>query len=494
MKILIANRGEIVIRVAKTAMKLNLIPCGIYSEADKNSLFIKHCKESVNIGGFNAIDSYLRKDKVINAAKQLGCELVHPGYGFLAENAQFSELCQKEGLAFVGPSPETLKISGDKLKAKTVASKVSPVLQGQEVSQEDDALEVAKSVGYPVILKATRGGGGRGLRIANSQDDLKRVFNSSRNESLISFGSGSMFVEKYLENPRHIEVQIIGDNSGVIHLGERECSIQRRHQKLIEETPSLALTNKMRENLTQSAIAIMEELGYDNAGTVEFLFKNDKFYFMEVNSRIQVEHPITEEVTGVDIVEQQIRVASGMGLSVKQKDILPNGHAIECRINAEHPISFVPYPGTVDIFDPPRGIGVRVDSAMYSGYTIPPYYDSLIAKLICHGKTRNDAIDMMLQSLMSFKISGIPSTVPFHISALNDQRFRDGKYDTSFIDQLKPYSTREGEIASAILSLLPKKIKFLNKNALEEPWLKSRHSFSNESIPGLDIFSRHRWS
>jgi acetyl-CoA carboxylase biotin carboxylase subunit len=494
LKILIANRGEIVIRVAKTAMKLNLIPCGIYSQADNDSLFIKHCKESVNIGGFTAVDSYLRMDKVINAAKQLGCELVHPGYGFLAENAQFSELCHREGLGFVGPSPDTLKISGDKLKAKRVASKVSPVLQGQEVSQEDDALQAAKSVGYPVILKATRGGGGRGLRIANSQDDLKRVFNSSRNESLISFGSASLFVEKYIENPRHIEVQIIGDKSDVIHLGERECSIQRRHQKLIEETPSPALTNKMRETITQTAIAIMKELGYDNAGTVEFLFKNDRFYFMEVNSRIQVEHPITEEVTGIDIVEQQIRVTSGMGLTVKQRDISPNGHAIECRINAEHPISFVPYPGTVDTFDPPQGIGVRVDSAMYSGYTIPPYYDSLIAKLICHGKTRSDAINMMLQSLMSFKISGIPSTVPFHISALNDQRFRGGKYDTSFIDQLKPYSTEEGEIASAILSLLPKKIKFLNNDVLEDPWLKSRHNFSNESISGLDLFSRHRWS
>ncbi|HEY7080179.1 MAG TPA: biotin carboxylase N-terminal domain-containing protein, partial [Nitrososphaeraceae archaeon] len=285
MKILIANRGEIVTRIAKTAVKLNLIPCGIYSEADNNSLFIKHCKESVNIGGFSAADSYLRMDKVINAAKQLGCELVHPGYGFLAENAQFSEVCQKEGLGFVGPSLDTLKISGDKLKSKAVASKVSPVLQGQEVSQEDDALQAAESIGYPIILKATRGGGGRGLRIANSQDDLKRVFNSSRNESLISFGSGSLFIEKYLENPRHIEVQIIGDKSDVIHLGERECSIQRRHQKLIEETPSPALTNKMREAITQAAIAIMKELGYNNAGTVEFLFKNDRFYFMEVNSR-----------------------------------------------------------------------------------------------------------------------------------------------------------------------------------------------------------------
>jgi acetyl/propionyl-CoA carboxylase alpha subunit len=371
---------------------------------------------------------------------------------------------------------------------------VSPVLQGQEVSQEDDALRAAKSIGYPIILKATRGGGGRGLRIANSQDDLKRVFNSSRNESLISFGSGSLFIEKYLENPRHIEVQIIGDKSDVIHLGERECSIQRRHQKLIEETPSPALTNKMREAITQAAIAIMKELGYNNAGTVEFLFKNDRFYFMEVNSRIQVEHPITEEVTGVDIVEQQLRIASGMGLTVKQKDISPNGHAIECRINAEHPISFVPYPGTVDVFDPPQGIGVRVDSAMHSGYTIAPYYDSLIAKLICHGKTRSDTIDMMLQSLMSFKISGIPSTVPFHISALNDHRFREGKYDTSFIHQLKPYSTKDGEIASAILSVLPKKIKFLNNSVLEDPWLKSRHRFSNESISGLDLFLRYRWS
>jgi len=494
LKILIANRGEIVIRVAKTSSKLNLIPCGIYSEADKNSLFIKYCKESVNIGGFTAADSYLRMDKVINAAKQLGCDLIHPGYGFLAENIAFSELCKKEGLSFVGPSPNAMKISGDKIKAKKVASKVSPVLEGQEVSKEEDALKVAQRIGYPVILKATRGGGGRGLRIANSSDDLKRVFNSSRNESMISFGSASLFIEKYIQNPRHIEIQILGDNSDIIHLGERECSVQRRHQKLIEETPSPALTNKMREAITHTAIAIMKEIKYDNAGTVEFLFKDGKFYFMEVNSRIQVEHPITEEVTDIDIVEQQLNVATGTGLTIKQEDIKPIGHAIECRINAEHPLSFVPYPGTVKTFGPPEGIGIRVDSALYPGYIIPPFYDSLIAKLICHGGNRKEAIEKMKQSLLSFKISGIPSTIPFHISALNDSRFLDGDYNTSFIDQLKPYSTKEGEIASAILSQLPKKTKFIKNNAHKDLWMKSRFNFSNESSSGQDLFSNFRWN
>jgi acetyl-CoA carboxylase biotin carboxylase subunit len=494
LKILIANRGEIVIRVAKTSSKLNLIPCGIYSEADKNSLFIKYCKESINIGGFTAADSYLRMDKVIDAAKQLGCDLIHPGYGFLAENIAFSELCKKEGLSFVGPSPNAMKISGDKIKAKKIASKVSPVLEGQEVSEEEDALKVAQRIGYPVILKATRGGGGRGLRIANSSDDLKKVFNSSRNESMISFGSASLFIEKYIQNPRHIEIQILGDNSDIIHLGERECSVQRRHQKLIEETPSPALTNKMRETITHTAIAIMNEIKYDNAGTVEFLFKDGKFYFMEVNSRIQVEHPITEEVTDIDIVEQQLNVATGTGLTIKQEDIKHKGHAIECRINAEHPLSFVPYPGTVKTFGPPEGIGIRVDSALYPGYIIPPYYDSLIAKLICHGGNRKEAIEKMKQSLLAFKISGIPSTIPFHISALNDSRFLDGDYNTSFIDQLKPYSTKEGEIASAILSQLPKKTKFIKNNAHKDPWMKSRFNFSNESSSGQDLFSNFRWN
>lgn len=492
MKLLIANRGEIATRIVKSCNKLDIIPCGVYSEADKNSVYIKSLKETLNIGGFSATDSYLRMDKIVNAAKKLGCSMIHPGYGFLAENLQFCELCKKEGLVFVGPSAEVLKISGDKLRAKDLASRVAPVLEGKEVSKEDEALKVAGEIGYPVILKAARGGGGRGLRIAKSADDISKFINASRNESMISFGSDRLFIEKYLQHPKHIEVQILGDNSTIIQLGERECSVQRRHQKLIEETPSQILTEEMRKRITDTAIAIMKEMNYDSAGTVEFLFKNEHFYFMEVNSRIQVEHPVTEEVTGVDLVEQQINVASGAGLTIKQEDVKPRGHAIECRINAEHPLSFIPFAGTIKSFIPPvESENVRIDTALSAGSTVPPFYDSLIAKLICFADTRFDAIERMKQSLSMFRISGIPTTIPFHLSALNDTRFIEGSYDTSFVDDLKPYSAIDGEVASAILCQLPRKIKFLinEENLNENAWMKSRFNDSNFDR----YFSISRW-
>ena len=492
MKLLIANRGEIATRIVKSCNKLDIIPCGVYSEADKNSVYIKSLKETLNIGGFSATDSYLRMDKIVNAAKKLGCSMIHPGYGFLAENLQFSELCKKEGLVFVGPSAEVLKISGDKLRAKDLASRVAPVLEGKEVSKEDEALKVAGEIGYPVILKAARGGGGRGLRIAKSADDISKFINASRSESMISFGSDRLFIEKYLQHPKHIEVQILGDNSTIIQLGERECSVQRRHQKLIEETPSQILTEEMRKRITDTAIAIMKEMNYDSVGTVEFLFKNEHFYFMEVNSRIQVEHPVTEEVTGVDLVEQQINVASGAGLTIKQEDVKPRGHAIECRINAEHPLSFIPFAGTIKSFIPPvESENVRIDTALSAGSTVPPFYDSLIAKLICFADTRFDAIERMKQSLSMFRISGIPTTIPFHLSALNDTRFIEGSYDTSFVDDLKPYSAIDGEVASAILCQLPRKIKFLiNEGSLKEnAWMKSRFNDSNFDR----YFSISRW-
>lgn len=492
MKLLIANRGEIATRIVKSCNKLDIIPCGVYSEGDKNSVYIKSLKEALNIGGFTATDSYLKMDKIVNAAKKLGCIMIHPGYGFLAENLEFSELCKKEGLIFVGPSPEVLKVSGDKLRAKHTASRVAPVLEGKEVSTEDQALKVAYDIGYPVILKAARGGGGRGLRIAKSPDDISRVIDISRNESMISFGSDRLFIEKYIEQPRHIEVQILGDNSTIIQLGERECSVQRRHQKLIEETPSPALTHEMRKRITDTAIAIMKEMKYDSAGTVEFLFKNEHFYFMEVNSRIQVEHPVTEEVTGIDLVEQQINIASGTGLTIKQKDVKPRGHAIECRINAEHPLSFIPFAGTIKSFSPPFNTKhVRIDTALSTDSTIPPFYDSLIAKLICFGDSRYDAIERMKQSLSMFRISGIPTTIPFHLSALNDTRFIEGIYDTSFVDKLRPYSVVDGEVASAILCQLPRKIKFLinEESSNENVWMKSRFSESNFD----HYFSNSRW-
>ena len=475
-KVLIANRGEIVIRIARACRKIELIPCGIYSDVDKNSLHIQHCDPAMNIGGAMPSESYLRIDKIIDAAKKLGCDLIHPGYGFLAENRKFTESCKKNGLVFVGPSPRVMSITGDKVMARRIASKISPAVEGDEVSNETDALLLAERIGFPVILKAVEGGGGRGLRIVRSFPQLKDAFISSKNESMISFGSGRVYIEKYVENPRHIEVQILADahSSNIIHLGERECTIQRRHQKLIEETPSPALTLEMRKGITEKAIAIMKEIGYENAGTVEFLFKDGKFYFMEVNARIQVEHPITEAVTGVDIVERQLNIALGNGLPIKQQDIKPKGHAIECRINAEHPISFIPFPGTIEKFTPPEEDGVRIDTALYAGYTIPTYYDSLIAKLICVGNDRHESIEKMKRSLLSFRISGIPSTIPFHISALHDRRFIVGRYDTSFIDEMRSFSSKEGEIAAAILSLHPKKIEFLKSEKEKDPWMDSR--------------------
>ena len=438
-KVLIANRGEIVIRIANTCKRIGFIPCGIYSDADKDALYIKYCDESLNIGGVLSNESYLDMSKMINAAKKLDCNFIHPGYGFLSEKSEFAELCNKEGLVFVGPSSDVLRLSGDKVLAKQVASAFVPVAEGKELSNLDEALDLADKIGYPLIIKATKGGGGRGLRIINTPNDLRNNFLISKKEAKISFGSDRVYIEKYIQNPRHIEVQILGDRSHVIHLGERECSVQRRHQKLIEETPSPALTSETRRKLTKTAIEIMKEIKYDNAGTVEFLFKEEQFYFMEINSRIQVEHPITEAVTGIDIVEQQLNIASDKGLLLEQGKIKASGHAIECRINAENPLTFTPYPGLVKQFLPPKNYDIRIDSSIYSGYSIPPFYDSLIAKVICIGASRKDSIDRMKRALLSFRISGIPTTIPFHISALNDNRFLDGIYDTSFIDYMKLY-------------------------------------------------------
>jgi acetyl/propionyl-CoA carboxylase alpha subunit len=340
------------------------------------------------------------------------------------------------------------------------------------VTDQDQASKVAERIGYPVIIKAVEGGGGRGLRIAGSREELVNLFLLSKNESKISFGSDRLYLEKYLANPKHIEVQILADYDSTVHLGERECSIQRRYQKLIEETPSPTLTKETRDEMTETAIKIINEIGYNNAGTVEFLYKDGRFYFMEINARIQVEHPITEEVTGIDIVEQQIHIATGDGLTIKQEDINPKGHAIECRINAENPITFAPYPGKIDQFIPPIGEGIRVDTALYEGYSIPVFYDSLIAKLVCLGHCRDEAIDRMKKSLLSFRISGIPSTISFHQSAMNDIEFLTGKYDTSFINKMKQFSPRNGEIAAAIFSLLPRRIQFIKSQELRDAWIQ----------------------
>jgi acetyl/propionyl-CoA carboxylase alpha subunit len=431
--------------------------------------------------------------KIMDAAKKMGCSFIHPGYGFLAEKSEFAEVCVKEGLVFIGPSPGVLRISGDKVLAKKVASAFAPVADGKELSNVEEAIETADRIGYPLILKATKGGGGRGLRIINTPSDLSEYFAVSKKEATISFGSDRIYIEKYIQNPRHIEVQILGDKSHIIHLGERECSIQRRHQKLIEETPSPGLSEETRSELTKRAVTIMKEIKYDNAGTIEFLFKDGAFYFMEINSRIQVEHPITEAVTGVDIVEQQLNIASGKGLSLEQDEIKVKGHAIECRINAENPFTFAPYPGLVKQFRPPQDSSIRVDSSLYSGYAIPPFYDSLLAKVISVGKSRKDSIEKMKRALLSFRISGIPSTIPFHLSALNDERFSDGVYTTSFVDNLRYYSDKESEIAAAIFVRLPKKIQYVQEKGMSDPWLESRYQSYGKSERDFYHDNALRW-
>jgi acetyl-CoA carboxylase biotin carboxylase subunit len=492
-KVLISNRGEIVIRIANTCKRLGFVPCGIYSNADKNALHTKHCKEALDIGGDFPQENYLNMDKIIDAAKKMDCDYIHPGYGFLSEKSEFAQLCISEGFVFVGPSPNVLELSGNKVLAKQVASAFAPVAEGKEISNVDEGLELADRIGYPVILKATKGGGGRGLRIINTISDLRDSFDISKKEAATSFGSDRVYIEKYIENPRHIEVQILGDKSHIIHLGERECSIQRRHQKLIEETPSPALTEETRKELTNTASAIMKEIKYDNAGTVEFLFKDGKFYFMEINSRIQVEHPITEAVTGIDIVEQQLNIASDKGLLLGQDEVKSKGHAIECRINAENPFTFTPHPGLVKKFLPPKDNNIRIDSSLYSGYAVPPFYDSLLAKVISIGESRRESIERMRHALPSFRISGIPSTIPFHLSALNDNRFLDGNYDTSFIDGLRYYSDRDCEIAAAIFVSLSKRIQYLLKKEEKDPWLKSRCNPYIESDGAFYFNNMMRW-
>jgi acetyl-CoA carboxylase biotin carboxylase subunit len=497
-KVLIANRGEIAIRVAKTSKRVGIKPCGIYSDADIESLHLRFCDETINIGGLTPLQSYLDVNKVIEATNRLGCDMIHPGYGFLSESANFANRCKKEGIIFVGPSAEVMATSGDKVKTRNAASKIASVVPGGEVSNEKEAFSLAYKIGFPVILKAVEGGGGRGLRILRSAKELKERFLSAQTESMMSFGSNRVYIEQYLENPKHIEVQIIADKSDVIQLGERECSIQRRYQKLIEETPSPALKDKMRQDILNEAVSIMKEIGYDNTGTVEFIFKGNKYFFMEINARIQVEHPVTELVTGVDIVEQQLRAALGQGLSVKQEMISSKGHAIECRINAEHPLSFAPVSGKVNKFVAPVGEGIRVDSALYSGYSIPPFYDSLIAKLICHGSDRKEAIDRMNSALSAFRISGIPTSIPFHISALRDIRFADGTYNTSFAEDVKFYSSKVGELAAAIMTVISKrsrpKIVYM-KQVLEkgdDSWNVSRFDWTDPCDTHLPIHT-FRW-
>jgi acetyl-CoA carboxylase biotin carboxylase subunit len=441
-KVLIANRGEIALRVICACKELGVRTVAVYSEADRNSLHVRFADEAICIGPPRSAESYLNVPAVISAAEIADVDAIHPGYGLLSENANFAEVCRASNIKFIGPPPEVTRLMGEKEKARMAMKKAKvPILPGSEgvIQSEGEALEWAKSVGYPVILKASAGGGGRGMRVIRSKDELPALFQAAHTEAANAFGNGDLYMEKFIEQPRHIEFQVLADQHGnVMSLGERECSIQRRHQKLIEEAPSLQVDAKMREEIGKTIRRCLEQIGYQNAGTIEFLMDEDgKLYFIEMNTRIQVEHPVTEMVTGIDLVKAQLRIACGEKLS----DILPpgpipiRGHAIECRINAEHPEKFTPSAGKITAFNVPGGNGVRVDTAQYGEGVVPPYYDSLIAKLIVHGNDRFEAMERMKRALDMFVVQGIHTTIPLHRKIFDDEEFRAGKFDTKFMER-----------------------------------------------------------
>ncbi len=440
-KILIANRGEIALRIVQACREMGIQTVAVHSTADAESLHVTYADEAICIGPPPSGESYLNISSIISAAEITGAEAVHPGYGFLAENAHFAEVLAECNLRWIGPAPGHIRLMGDKAEARNTARKAGvPVLPGSQRAVEgaDEAKSLAKEVGYPVILKAAAGGGGRGMRIVHDEESLEHQYNTARAEAEGAFGDGTIYLEKYLVEPRHVEFQIFADSHGkVIHLGERECSIQRRHQKLIEESPSPALTPELREEMGVAAIRLAEHVGYENAGTVEFLLDIDgSFYFMEMNTRIQVEHPVTETVTGVDLIKLQLEVAAGAKLDVPT-GLTARGHSIECRINAEHPERFTPSPGRIDTFHPPGGPGVRLDTHVYEDYVVPPFYDSLIAKLVVHGGDRTEAIQRMLRALDFFVVEGIDTTIPLHRRIMEDPVFRSGEFSTRFMESFQ---------------------------------------------------------
>ncbi|HEX2190276.1 MAG TPA: acetyl-CoA carboxylase biotin carboxylase subunit [Longimicrobiaceae bacterium] len=439
-KVLIANRGEIALRVIRACKELGIRTVAVYSEADRESLHVRFADEEVCIGPPPARDSYLNIPRIIAAAEITGADAIHPGYGFLAENAEFSEICERSEITFIGPTPEQIRLMGDKATARRTMQEVGvPIVPGTgAVSDPEEALEAAGGIGFPVLIKAAAGGGGKGMRVAKDADDFVRQFTMARNEAAAAFNDDTVYVEKYLARPRHIEFQILGDQHGrVIHMGERDCSIQRRHQKLIEEAPSPALSPELRERMGEAAVRGAKAIDYVGAGTIEMLLDEDgSFYFMEMNTRIQVEHPVTEMVTGYDLVKEQIRAAAGLPLSVHQGPVELRGHAIECRINAEDPYrNFAPSPGTIHTFHPPGGPGVRVDTHAYAGYRVPPFYDSLLGKLIAHGATREEALARMRHSLSSFVVEGVHTTIPFLLEVLDSAEFSAGEVDTKFLER-----------------------------------------------------------
>jgi acetyl-CoA carboxylase biotin carboxylase subunit len=439
-KVLVANRGEIALRVIRACKELGIKTVAIHSEADALALHVRAADEKVCVGPAESALSYRNIPNVLSAAEITGVDAIHPGYGFLSENAHFAEVCESIGIKFIGPSSENIAMMGDKAKAREIVAKRGlPVTPGSpgELRSEEDALQAAQKIGFPVIIKATAGGGGRGMRVVNKADDLGRAFQAAQAEAKSTFGNDGVYLERYFLEPRHIEVQILADQYGrVVHLGERDCSIQRRHQKLVEETPSPVVDDKLRREIGRVAVEAVKAAHYRNVGTVEFLLDKDRqFYFMEVNTRIQVEHPITEMVTGIDLIKEQIRLAAGHPLSIRQQDVTLTGHSLECRINAEDPEKFTPSPGTITKYSPPGGFGIRVDSAMESGSVVVPYYDSMIAKLITHGRDRQESAARMKRALGEFIIEGIKTTIPLHRRILDDPDFQKGHVSTTFLER-----------------------------------------------------------
>ena len=441
-KVLIANRGEIAVRIMRACKELGTATVAVFSDADSKALFVRYADEKYNIGPGPASQSYLQKQKIIDVALKTKTEGIHPGYGFMAENAEFAEMCHKNGIEFIGPPVSSMKLMGSKIDSKKSMMKAGVhVVPGvtEAIADHERAKDIAHEIGYPIMLKASAGGGGIGIQQVDDEKQMEKALASVKQLAKNSFGDDSVFIEKFIEDPRHIEYQVIGDKKGnIIHLYERECSVQRRHQKLIEETPSCALTPELRKEIGKQAVLAAKTAGYYNAGTCEFMFKDGKYYFLEMNTRLQVEHPITEATTGIDLAREQLRVASGLELENSQEDIHPRGHAIECRINAEDPLNnFMPAPSKIIRYAEPSGPGIRIDSGVYQGFTIPPFYDSMIAKLIIWAEDRSRCIDRTKRALWEFQIGGVRHNIPFHQVVMNNPQWIKGKYDTSFIPRYK---------------------------------------------------------
>ena len=438
-KVLIANRGEIALRILRACREMGISSVAVHSTADANAMHVRLADESVCIGPPAARLSYLNTSAILTAASITGADAIHPGYGFLSENADFAEMVAEHDIAFIGPTAAHIRLMGDKIAAKQAARDAGiPVVPGSdgEITDFADAKRWADKIGYPVLIKAAAGGGGRGMKVARDAAALHEAFDFARNEAEAAFGNGAVYMERYLDRPRHIEIQVIADSEGnVVHLGERDCSLQRRHQKILEESPSPALNADEREKIGRTVVEAVRKLGYRSAGTVEFLYENGEFFFIEMNTRLQVEHPVTEAVTGIDLVREMIRIADGYPLSFTQEDVKFDGHAIECRINAENPFTFVPSPGKVNEYHAPGGLGVRVDSGLYSGYSVPPHYDSMIAKLIVHGRNRGECLMRLRRALTEFVIDGISTTIPLHQNLILNDDFVNGAYDIHWLEE-----------------------------------------------------------